>query len=159
MEPARLFTRLIPDLMKTSQRLLPSLALASLLAGCVGTGPNTQQGVIGGAALGALTGAIIGNNSGSHNGASGAAIGALAGGIAGGTLGISLDHQRGTLYTSESQATTQVVVTQPPPAPPLNPHPRTQREDEDHETHSSIRNSCGDGSGLRAVWPACACRG
>ncbi len=121
MEPARLFTRLIPDLMKTSQRLLPSLALASLLAGCVGTGPNTQQGVIGGAALGALTGAIIGNNSGSHNGASGAAIGALAGGIAGGTLGNSLDHQRGTLYTSESQATTQVVVAQPPPAPPLRP--------------------------------------
>ncbi len=104
--------------MNLSKPLVASLALASLLTGCVGTGPNTQQGVVGGAALGALAGAIIGNNSGNHNGAAGAAIGAVAGGIAGGTIGTSIDHERGTLYTSEQQATTNVVVAQPPPPPP-----------------------------------------
>ena len=43
--------------------LLSSVALSALLTGCVGTGPNTQQGAVGGAALGALAGAIIGNRS------------------------------------------------------------------------------------------------
>ncbi|MDB6167878.1 MAG: 17 kDa surface antigen [Verrucomicrobia bacterium] len=104
--------------MNSSKSTLAALAVASLLAGCNGTGPNTQQGAVGGAALGALAGAIIGNNSGSHNGAAGAAIGAIAGGVAGGTIGNSLDNERGTLYTSESQATTNVVVDQPPAPPP-----------------------------------------
>ncbi|MBS0663345.1 MAG: YXWGXW repeat-containing protein [Verrucomicrobia bacterium] len=43
----------------------------------------------------------------------------MAGGIAGATIGNSLDHERGTLYTSEAQATTDYVVAQPPPAPPI----------------------------------------
>ena len=64
------------------------------------------QRALGGAAIGAGTGA---------------AIGAIAGGIAGGTIGNSLDHERGTLYTSEAQATTTVVVAQPPPPPPPQP--------------------------------------
>jgi hypothetical protein len=103
---------------KHAQTLLAALAVAGLLSGCAGTGPNTQRGAVGGAALGALAGAIIGNNSGSHNGAAGAAIGAVAGGLAGGALGNSVDHERNTVYTSESQATTDVVVAEPPPPPP-----------------------------------------
>ena len=65
---------------------LTALALSGLLAGCAGTGPNTQQGVVGGAALGALAGAIIGNNSGGHNAGAGALIGAAAGTCLGLTL-------------------------------------------------------------------------
>lgn len=75
-----------------------SLALCALLTGCVGTGPNTQQGAVAGGALGAVTGAIIGNNSGGRNGAAGALIGAIAGAIAGGTIGNSIDNQNGTIY-------------------------------------------------------------
>lgn len=95
-----------------------SLSLAALCAGCVGTGPNTQQGAVTGGALGALAGAIIGNNSGGHNGLAGALIGGAAGAIAGGTIGNSVDNQRGTLYRSEQEATTTVVTQQPPPPPP-----------------------------------------
>jgi len=97
---------------------IPSLTLVSLLTGCVGTGPNTQQGAVEGAAIGAVAGAVIGNNSGGHNGAEGAAIGAIAGALAGGTIGNSIDHERGTLYTSPQQATTSYVVAQPPRPPP-----------------------------------------
>lgn len=105
--------------MKTNKPLVVgSLALVALLSGCVGTGPNTQQGAVGGAALGALAGAIVGNNVGGHHAAGGALIGALAGGLAGGTLGNNADHERGTLYQSETEATTNVVVAQPPPPPP-----------------------------------------
>ena len=91
---------------------------AALCAGCVGTGPNTQNGAVAGGALGALAGAIIGNNSGSHNGLAGAAIGGLVGAVAGGTIGNSVDHQNGTLYRSEYQATSNVAVEEVPPMPP-----------------------------------------
>ncbi len=102
--------------------LLSSVALSALLTGCVGTGPNTQQGAVGGAALGALAGAIIGNNSGSHNGAGGAAIGALAGALAGGTLGNAKDNEEGTLYTYQQPQRrgyyrTEVIQQGPPAAP------------------------------------------
>jgi hypothetical protein len=97
--------------------LIITLTLAALCSGCVDTGPNTQQGVVGGAAVGALAGAIIGNNSGHHNAASGAAIGALAGAIAGGTLGNAKDHREGTIYTSQVAATSSVVMADPPPMP------------------------------------------
>ncbi len=95
-------------------------AAVALCAGCVGTGPNTQNGAVAGGALGALAGAVIGNNSGGHNALGGAAIGALAGAIAGGTIVNSVDHQNGTIYRSEYEATTNVAVPQvpPPPAPP-----------------------------------------
>ncbi len=97
-----------------------SLGASVLLGGCVGTGPNTQQGAVAGGALGALAGGIIGNNSGSHNGASGALIGALAGALAGGTLGNSMDNERGTLYRPPQSAVTGYTVQQVP-QPPAEP--------------------------------------
>jgi hypothetical protein len=87
-----------------------ALALCAVLTGCVGTGPNTQQGAVTGGALGAVTGAIIGNNSGGRNGAAGALIGAIVGAIAGGTIGNSVDQQNGTLYG-------QPLAAVPPPPP------------------------------------------
>lgn len=92
--------------------------LAAALTGCVGTGPNTQQGAVGGAAVGAVAGGIIGNNTRGGSAMGGAVIGGLLGAIAGGTIGNSLDNQRGTLYRSEQEATTTVVVQSPPPPPP-----------------------------------------
>ena len=103
--------------------LISSLTLCALLTGCVGTGPNTQQGAVNGAALGAIAGAIIGNNSGSHNGGAGALIGALAGGIAGGTMGNAEDNRNGTLYTYQQPyrrgyyRTTEIQQVPPAPAP------------------------------------------
>src|SRR5580658_10607738 len=83
--------------MKT-RNTVTALALCAALSGCVGTGPNTQQGAVAGGATGALAGAIIGNNSGGRNGPAGALIGAIVGAIAGGTIGNSIDQERGTLY-------------------------------------------------------------
>jgi hypothetical protein len=94
------------------------LALSLVCAGCVGSGPNTQNGAVAGGAIGALTGAIIGNNSGGRNGLAGALIGGTVGAIAGGAIGNSIDHENGTIYGSEAQATTTVVVQNPPPPPP-----------------------------------------
>jgi len=104
--------------MSKQTNLITVLSLCVLCSGCVGTGPNTQQGAVAGGAVGALAGAIIGNNSGSHNGLAGALIGGTVGAIAGGTIGNSIDNQRGTLYTSEREARTQIVYSQPPPAAP-----------------------------------------
>jgi hypothetical protein len=106
-----------------NSKLFLTLAVgAALCAGCEGTGPNTQNGAVAGGALGALAGAVIGNNSGGHNALGGAAIGAIAGAIAGGAIGNSVDHQQGTIYRSEGEATSNVVVAQvpPPPAPPAD---------------------------------------
>ena len=91
------------------------LTLCTVLTGCVGTGPNTQQGAVAGGAAGALAGAIIGNNSGSHNGAAGALIGALAGAIAGGTLGNAADNQNGTLYGQPMAAVPAAPANAPAP--------------------------------------------
>jgi len=33
-------------------------------------------------------------------------------------MGNAADHERGTIYRSESEATTQIVVESPPPPPP-----------------------------------------
>jgi hypothetical protein len=103
--------------MNTKAKLILSLLAVALGAGCVGNGPNTQQGAVGGALAGALAGGIIGNNRGSHNVASGAAIGAVAGGVAGAAIGNSLDHDRGTLYSQPQSAPPPEVVQQPPPMP------------------------------------------
>jgi len=101
-----------------------ALALCAVLTGCVGTGPNTQQGAVEGGAVGAVTGAIIGNNSGGRNGVAGALIGAIAGAIAGGAIGNSVDHQNGTIYGQPLAtvptyppytAAPEVIVTQPTP--------------------------------------------
>ncbi len=98
--------------------LLAVVAFSTFSTGCVGTGPNTQRGAVGGAALGALAGAMLGNNSGNGNAASGALIGAAAGAMVGGTLGNAEDHERGTLYYSEREATTGIVMAEPPAPPP-----------------------------------------
>src|ERR1700761_4436672 len=98
--------------------LVLSAGLALLLGGCEGTGPNTQNGAVAGGVLGAIAGGIIGNNSGGRNAVGGALIGGAIGAIAGGTIGNQIDHERGTIYTSQAQATTTVVYAQPPPPPP-----------------------------------------
>ena len=103
--------------MKTFITGTAALAVVLGLSGCVGTGPNTQQGAVTGGALGALAGAIIGNNSGG-NGLAGAAIGATAGAIAGGTIGNSVDNERGTVYGAQRET---VPTYQVPPPPPANP--------------------------------------
>lgn len=105
--------------MKTRTLLLSSLAATTLLAGCVGTGPNTQQGAVAGGAVGALAGAIVGNNSRGGNALGGALIGGTVGAIAGGTIGNSIDNQRGTIYGNHSQAyASRIEVRGPPPVPP-----------------------------------------
>lgn len=104
--------------MRPSKSLTITCAgLALLLAGCEGTGPNTQNGAVTGGVLGAIAGGIIGNNSG-HNAVGGALIGGAIGAIAGGTIGNQIDHERGTVYTSQYQATTTVYAPQVPPPPP-----------------------------------------
>src|SRR5580658_8841455 len=97
-----------------------ALALCAVLSGCVGTGPNTQQGAVAGGATGAVAGAIIGNNSGGRNGPAGALIGALVGAIAGGTIGNSVDNERGTLY---GQPVAVVPGYPQPPGPEVAPQP------------------------------------
>lgn len=102
-----------------------ALAVAALLTGCEGTGPNTQQGAVTGGALGALAGAIIGHNSGGGNTLGGALIGGAAGALAGGTIGNSVDHENGTVYGENgpvAQRTVRVVQAVPPPPPPPTPN-------------------------------------
>jgi hypothetical protein len=102
--------------------LASTLACAALLTGCVGTGPNTQQGAVTGGALGAIAGAIIGHNSRGDNTLGGALIGATAGALAGGALGNSVDHENGTVYDESVPQTHRrayrVVETVPPTPPP-----------------------------------------
>jgi hypothetical protein len=96
-----------------------TLALSLLLSGCVGTGPNTQNGAVAGGAIGALAGAIIGNNSRGGNSVGGALIGGAVGAIAGGTIGNNKDHQEGTLYGNYDEAyNSRVEMRGPPPPPP-----------------------------------------
>jgi hypothetical protein len=105
-----------------NSKLLVSLAAAAAIcAGCEGNGPNTQNGAVTGGVLGALAGGIIGHNSGGGGGGNtlaGAAIGGVLGAIAGGSIGNSVDHQNGTIYRSEADATSNVAVAQVPPPPP-----------------------------------------
>jgi hypothetical protein len=113
--------------MKTSF-IIVTASLAALCGGCAGTGPNTEQGAVIGGATGAVAGAVIGNNSGSHNAVGGALIGGAVGAVAGGVIGNNLDHQRGTIYTSENEATTNVVVREAPPPPPRRVEARRDRD-------------------------------
>ena len=103
--------------MRQQSTLIFALVLSALSAGCVGTGPNTQQGAVTGATLGAIAGGIIGNNSG-HQTWEGAALGALAGAIAGGTIGNNVDNQNGTFYGPPRPAAANMVVRQMPAMPP-----------------------------------------
>lgn len=102
--------------------LLSTLAMSLLGAGCVGTGPNTQQGAVSGGALGAAAGAIIGHNSRGGDTLGGALLGGAIGAIAGGTLGNSVDQQRGTLYDAPGgYRRERVPVSYAPPQPPPAP--------------------------------------
>ena len=109
--------------------LISTLSLCALLTGCVGSGPNTEQGAVTGGALGALAGGIIGNNSRGGDALGGAIIGAAAGAVAGGVIGNSVDQERGTIYQPNgrygnpddrgyrvARAQTQ-AIPQPPPTP------------------------------------------
>ncbi|MEO5961769.1 MAG: YMGG-like glycine zipper-containing protein [Opitutaceae bacterium] len=78
-------------------------SLTLLLTGCVGSGPNTEQGALAGGALGAIAGGIIGNNSRGGDTIGGAIIGSAVGAIAGGTIGNSVDHERGTIYGTRNE--------------------------------------------------------
>src|SRR6202789_3657310 len=102
--------------MKTKQLAAMTAAIV-LLAGCEGTGPNTQNGALAGGALGAVAGGIIGHNNGG-GGLGGAVVGGVLGAIAGGTIGNQVDHQNGTIYHSEYEATTNIAVPSVPPPPP-----------------------------------------
>ena len=107
--------------------LLSVLAVGTLLTGCAGTGPNTQQGAVTGGLLGAVAGAVIGNNSRGGNSVGGALIGGTIGALAGGTMGNAVDHREGTLYGNYNQAYQSRVATQqaPPSPPPLPTVPET----------------------------------
>ncbi len=48
--------------MKTKNLIYLPLTLSLFCAGCVGTGPNTQQGAVTGGVLGAIAGGIIGSS-------------------------------------------------------------------------------------------------
>lgn len=106
--------------MRKKVLFLSGLAATTLLTGCVGSGPNTQNGAVAGGALGALAGAIIGHNSGSGNTLGGAVIGGAVGALAGGTLGNRADHEQGSVYSEGVPAgrTYRVVQQVPPPPPP-----------------------------------------
>lgn len=115
--------------------IVPSIAAVAVFSGCVGTGPNTQQGAVTGGALGALAGAIIGHNSGSGNTLGGALIGGAAGALAGGTIGNSTDHRQGTVYGGSSYSGTSYGETAPAPGrtyrvvrqvPPTPPPPQAE---------------------------------
>lgn len=106
--------------MKRPSIVIPALALCTLLSGCVGVGPNTQEGAVTGGALGAIAGAIIGHNSRGGGELGGALLGATAGALAGGALGNAQDQRNGTLYTTDSSQT-RVIVTAPPQPPSSSP--------------------------------------
>lgn len=97
--------------------LSSSLAAATLLSGCVGSGPRTEQSAVVGGALGALAGAVIGHNSRGGDALGGAILGSVAGAVTGGAIGNSADHAQGTIYGSEPRPRYR-TVSQPPPAPP-----------------------------------------
>jgi hypothetical protein len=109
--------------MHSTTRYIPALVLATLLTGCVGTGPSTQQGAVTGGVLGAAAGALIAGNQHGGDPLGGAILGATLGALAGGTIGNSIDNQNGTLYRTSAPAphaghyTTQVQQG-PPPTPP-----------------------------------------
>ena len=97
------------------------LAAATLLSGCVGSGPNTEQGAVTGGALGALAGAVIGHNSRGGDAVGGAILGAVGGAIAGGVIGNSVDQERGTVYGARERSYRVAHVQSTPPPPPPTP--------------------------------------
>jgi hypothetical protein len=113
--------------MRKSAFVASALALSALLTGCVGSGPNTEQGALAGGALGALAGGIIGHNSRSGDAFGGAILGGAAGAVAGGVMGNSVDQERGTIYgapgrpLSPDDRAYRVSRVSAPPTPPPTP--------------------------------------
>jgi hypothetical protein len=99
-----------------------ALGVSLLGAGCVGTGPNTQQGAVAGGTLGAIAGAVIGHNSRGGDAIGGAILGGTAGAIAGGAIGNSVDQQNGTLYGYPRRAYHERALARVPP-PEVPPPP------------------------------------
>jgi hypothetical protein len=112
------FAQCLPAAVRKPAVLSSTLALAALLSGCVGTGPNTQQGAATGGTLGAVAGAIIGHNSRGGDALGGAVLGAAAGALAGGAIGNSVDQQHGRLYGYPTERHYRVARVQGPPPPP-----------------------------------------
>ncbi len=124
--------------MHTSAFLVSALTVCTLFTGCVGTGPNTEQGAVTGGVLGAIAGGIIGNNSRGGDTVGGAVLGAAAGALAGGVMGNSVDQERGTIYspshpppgrygTPDDRAyrvSRAPVIPPPPPTPVENMPPQ-----------------------------------
>jgi hypothetical protein len=116
--------------MYKSAIFLSGLTVVSLLGGCVGSGPNTEQGAITGGALGAVAGAVIGHNSRGGDAFGGALVGAATGALAGGLIGNNVDQERGTLYGAPDRRAYgrpdgreyRVVRAQTAPTPPPAPH-------------------------------------
>ncbi|MBL9203768.1 MAG: YXWGXW repeat-containing protein [Opitutaceae bacterium] len=104
--------------MKTKLFLVSGVAVATLLSGCVGSGPRTEQGAVTGGTLGAIAGAVIGHNSRGGDTLGGAIIGGVAGAMAGGALGNSVDHREGTIYGSQPQPRYRTMPEPPAPPPP-----------------------------------------
>ena len=112
--------------------LSPFIALSLLWSGCANEpGQRTKEGAVNGAVLGALGGAIVGNNSRGGNGGSGALVGAIAGALIGGAIGNEGDQRERTVYTSEREAQTTLLVAEvpQPPAKPSENIPRRPSDD------------------------------
>lgn len=121
----------IPNVNK-SILLASALTLGVLLTGCVGTGPNTEQGAVAGGALGALAGGIIGHNSRGGDAFGGAILGATAGALAGGVIGNNVDQERGTIYGAPGRGgnpddrayrVSRAPAQATPPPTPVDPVP------------------------------------
>lgn len=113
--------------MYKSALFVSGLAVSTLLSGCVGSGPSTEQGAVTGGALGALAGAVIGHNSRGGDAFGGAILGGVAGALAGGVIGNSVDQERGTIYGapdnrvySPDDPRYRVSRAVPPPPPTPN---------------------------------------
>jgi len=103
-------------ILSRSLKLLPALALASLLGACVTNGPRQEAGTGIGAVAGGIGGALIANNNG-VNPVAGAVVGAVAGGIIGNAIGKALDdEERRQLALATQRAANAPVAPNQPPA-------------------------------------------
>jgi len=103
-------------ILSRSLTVLPALALAGLLAGCVTNGPRQEAGTGIGAVAGGVGGALIARNNG-INPVAGAVVGAVAGGIIGNAIGKALDdEERRQLALATQRAANAPAAQNQPPA-------------------------------------------
>ena len=88
--------------------------------GCVGLGPNTQEGALVGGAAGAVAGAIIGHNRDDGKTLEGAILGGALGAIAGGVWGNRIDHETGLIYDPEGREYSSRVYRRIPNPPRIS---------------------------------------